>query len=89
MYNYAIRMCGGAISVNPLREVRLTAGKKDSEPRAARQVSVDEVRQILIDIRTSKQPCPWIPTKGLKKPKLRTAPRWPCSARGPTWLVGW
>ncbi len=59
MYNYAIRMSDGAVTVNPLREVKL-ARKKGGERGGARQVTVEEVREILIAIRTSTKPCPRI-----------------------------
>lgn len=43
MYNYAIRMSNGAITVNPLREVKL-ARRKGAKRGGARQLTVDEVR---------------------------------------------
>ncbi|SIJ50845.1 phage integrase [Mycobacteroides abscessus subsp. bolletii] len=60
MYNYAIRVSDGAIKVNPVREVKLTKKKDASKPAGALHLTVDEVRQILLDIQTSKKPCPVI-----------------------------
>ncbi|BAX98800.1 phage integrase [Mycobacteroides stephanolepidis] len=62
MYNYAIRMSNGAIMVNPLREVKL-ARRKGGKRGGARQLNVDEVRDILIAIRTSDLQCPRILAK--------------------------
>lgn len=62
MYNYAIRMSNGAITVNPLREVKL-ARRKGAKRGGARQLTVDEVRDILIAVRTSDLPCPRILAK--------------------------
>ncbi|MFD6197231.1 tyrosine recombinase XerC [Mycobacteriaceae bacterium NPDC060252] len=75
MYNYAIRMSDGAVTVNPLREVKLTKKKGASKSAGARHVTVDEVRQILLDIRTSKLPCPIILSKAEReKNRQRYAP---------------
>lgn len=63
MYNYAIRMSNGAIKIDPLREVKL-ARRKGAKRSGARQVTVDQVRAILIAIRTSDLPCPRILAKG-------------------------
>lgn len=76
MYRYAIRVSDGAIKINPVREVELTKKKTDaSNPVGARQISVDEVRQILLDIRTSKLPCPTILSRAERaKNRRRYAP---------------
>ncbi|QOF29649.1 hypothetical protein E3G43_003209 [Mycobacteroides abscessus] len=66
MYNYAIRMSNGAITVNPLREVKL-ARRKGAKRRGAGQVTVAEVRGILIAIRTSDLPCPRILAEAERK----------------------
>lgn len=75
MYNYAIRMSDGAVTVNPLREVKLAKKKGASKSAGARHVTVDEVRQILLDIRTSTLPCPIILSKAEReKNRQRYAP---------------
>lgn len=75
MYNYAIRMSDGAVTVNPLREVKLTKKKGGGGPKGARHLTVDEVRQILIDVRTSPLPCPLILSKAERgKDRNRYAP---------------
>lgn len=74
MYNYAIRMSGGAITVNPLREVKLTPGKGGKQ-RGAKHLTVDEVCHILVSVRTSELPCPTILSLAeRKKNRKRYAP---------------
>lgn len=75
MYNYAIRMSGGAITVNPLREVKLTPGKSSGKPKGAKHLTVDEVCHILVSVRTSELPCPTILSLAeRKKNRKRYAP---------------
>lgn len=75
MYNYAIRMSGGAITVNPLREVKLTPGKSSGKPKGAKHLTVDEVCHILVNVRTSELPCPTILSLAeRKKNRKRYAP---------------
>lgn len=75
MYNYAIRMSDGTVTVNPLREVKLTKKKGGRGPKGARHLTVDEVRQILIDVRTSDLACPVILSKAEReKNRNRYAP---------------
>lgn len=75
MYNYAVRVSDGAIKVNPVREVKLTKQKGASKSAGARHVTVDEVRQILLDVRTSTLPCPIILSKAERaKNRQRYAP---------------
>lgn len=71
MYNYAIRVSDGALKVNPLREVKLTKKKGASKSAGARHLTVDEVRQILLDIQTSTLPCPMIPSKAERERKRK------------------
>ncbi|WP_232785482.1 site-specific integrase [Mycobacteroides chelonae] len=71
MYNYAIRVSDGAIKINPLREVKLTKKKGASKSAGARHLTVDEVRQILLDVQTSKRPCPMIPSKAEREKKRK------------------
>lgn len=75
MFRYAIRMSQGAITVNPVREVVMTKKPGASKQKGARHLTVDEVRYILVAVRTSTLPCPPILAKAEReKNRKRYAP---------------
>lgn len=76
MFRYAIRMSEGAVTVNPVREVVMAKKPGSSKKsKGARHLTVEELRYILIAVRTSTLPCPPLLAKAEReKNRKRYAP---------------